>query len=198
MKLLILTTLLFTTLSLAAQTNEASDIASRASKPYRTNSSFIVKFRAGIGSSDMKSTEGTLFVSGDKYRVNTEKSELFYDGQNRYNYIKENDELYIEALDLEKTSDIMSSPQRLLRLAESKDVKIVTVKDGVTVLSFPSQKITAYVRADNSLWKIDIEDENSKTVTLEVVSLDTKAVIDESLFVFDKSKFTDIEVIDLR
>lgn len=191
-----LVTLLFSVISLcvSAQISEATAIAKRAAKPFTTNTSFIAKFSAKVATGR---TDGVIYVNGDKYRIETDEIELIFDGKQRYNYMKKNKEIYIENPNT-TDGDVMQSPQRLLKLTENSEPTLKKKTDGNTTLYFEKEGLIVNIGSNDDIKSVEVISDKNNKVTIDILSVDTKAVINDSMFSFDKSKYSGVEIIDFR
>lgn len=192
MKKLIATLILFSiTFICIAQQSQNMKIVERIAKPYIENNCFTVKFSADVSSNKV---HGTIYVSGNKYRVDTDDFQLIFDGKDRYNYIKKNNEVYIESQQ-ENDDNIMQSPQRLLELTKYAEPTIKSNTDGTKYITFEKEGLELCVDKNDKILNIKVV--GNKT-TINIISSDTQTKLQESMFTFNREQYKDIDIIDFR
>ncbi|MFI3262524.1 MAG: LolA-like putative outer membrane lipoprotein chaperone [Rikenellaceae bacterium] len=191
----IITTLLFCSSALfcMAQQTEITELLTKITKPYIENTDFSFKFSAQISSNNI---EGTIKVSGDKYRIDTNDFTMIFDGKDRYNYVKKNNEVYIETLVIDgKEIDIMQSPQRLLKLTKNSTPTLSTNSKGNRELFFEKEGLKVSIDSSDNISSINVINNKS---TIYILDSDTNIKFSESTFIFDKEDYKGVEIIDFR
>ena len=172
---------------------------------------FTLKIEDGKGK--LQGTQkGTAMLKGSKYRVSLsgkENKEIFSDGVTVWTYDKAAKEVTITKSDpAAKTI----TPQSLLTNFYDKDFLYKLngeQKDGPRTLqeiemtptdkSKTFHKVYVYVdKAKQGIYSAKVLDKNGNKITYIVNSLNGNAVVNDQLFVFDKSKYPGVEEVDLR
>jgi len=156
------------------------------------------------------SSQGTITLQNEKYKLNFMGIESFYDGKTLYSYIIESNEVNISEPEIDDT-DILSNPKQIFTLYEN-DYKY-------QLISQSSENGTSFAIVD--LYPIDLEKDYSRirlqintnlyqlksatifgkdgsNYSLTVSDFKTNVSINEKLFVFDETNYPNVEKIDLR
>lgn len=193
-----------------AQKKDAENILKELSE--KTNSfdnikvSFAYKMtnaEAGIN----ESTNGTLLVSGNKYRLNIAGQEIISDGKTLWTYLADSEEVQVN----EVMEDEGFSPNKLLSsynddYTSKKEDDII--KEGKTLIQLklkPKNKDSNFdfviLLIDGSKMQLDsfiMHDFDDNIFSYELKQFVTDSDIPESSFIFDTSKYPNVEVIDMR
>lgn len=157
--------------------------------------------------SDREVQQGTMFVTGDKFRVETPSQNIISDGKTVWYHDKKNNQLQINNLD-----ENVISPANLLKIYERGDKVICglageATEGGKTVMVIEMKptdrnaeysKIRIYVeKGTDQLVKAIVFGKDSMRYTFEVSKITPNVSVGNDKFFFDQSKFSG-EVIDLR
>ena len=154
------------------------------------------------------SKKGTLYVKENKYRIIITGQDIFCDGKNIWTYDKSSNEVTITKFDPTAST---TSPQKLLTNFYDKDYlyklngeKKVAGKVIQEIEMTPVDKtknfykIYVYVdKATKTVYSSKMFDKSGNKFTYTVNSLKGNAAISDATFVFDKSKYPGVEVVDL-
>ncbi|MDR2384002.1 MAG: outer membrane lipoprotein carrier protein LolA [Prevotellaceae bacterium] len=161
-----------------------------------------------LNTSEMQ--DGKVMMKSDKYRLSTKDIELYNDGTTQWQYLKEDNEVMISLSD--STSDIVTNPLGFI-LGDKKEFK-QKLKGEVNEDGFDLLEIDFYpwdIKMPYSYIRIRIDDKNHKpysiryagkdgvnyTIKIKNYTPDLEIPNDEE-FVFEPSKYPDIEIVDLR
>jgi outer membrane lipoprotein-sorting protein len=154
--------------------------------------------------------DGKVLMKGAKYRLSTKNIELYNDGITQWQYLKEDNEVMISPAD--STSDIIINPLGFI-LGDKKEfkqkLKGEVNEDGLNLL-----EIDFYpwdIKMPYSYIRVRIDDNSHKpysikyvgkdgvhyTIKIKNYTPDVEIPKDEE-FVFESSKYPDIEIVDLR
>ena len=153
--------------------------------------------------------KGTVFMKGQKYRVNITGQEIYSDGKNVWTYDKGANEVTITQLDATGSG---ITPQKLFTSFYDKDFlyklngeKKVGGKVMQEIEMTPVDKTKAfhkvYLLVDKktqSVYSTRVLEKNGNKYSYTVNSLNGKAAIADDMFTFNKSKYPDVEEVDLR
>lgn len=156
--------------------------------------------------------KGSVSMKGNKYKVilaGKENKEIYSDGINTWTYDKGSNEVTITKVD---ASAKTITPQSLMTNFYDKDFFYKLngeQKDGARVLqeiemtpadkSKAFHKVYVYVdKAKQGIYSTKVLDKNGNKYTYTVNSLNGNAVVNDQMFVFDKSKYPGVEEVDLR
>lgn len=153
--------------------------------------------------------KGTVYMKGSKYRVTINGQEIFCDGTNIWTYDKASNEVTITKLDPGSGS---ITPQKLFTnfydadfLSKLNGEKSVDKKMVQEIEMTPVDKTRTFHKvyllidkANKTIYSTRVLDKAGTVFTYTVNTLNSKANLTDALFMFDKSKYPGVEVIDLR
>ncbi|HTQ64836.1 MAG TPA: outer membrane lipoprotein carrier protein LolA [Puia sp.] len=152
--------------------------------------------------------KGTLYSKGNKYRVTITGQEVFCDGKNVWTYDKSSNEVTITKYD----PSVNTGPQKFLTNFYDKDYlyklngeqkignKLVQEIEMTPVDKTKNfYKIYVYIdKAAHTVYSGKLLDKNGNRYLYTITSLNGKANVSDAFFVFDKSKYPGVEVVDLN
>ncbi|MBO9201207.1 MULTISPECIES: LolA family protein [Niastella] len=155
--------------------------------------------------------KGTVSLKGNRYRVSIAGTgqEIFCDGTNIWTYDKSSNEVTITKPDPSASTINM---QKLFTSFYDKDFlyklngdKVVNKKSVQEIEMTPTDKNKpfhkVYVLVDKqakTIYSTRILDKSGNVMVYTVNNMNGSANLPDNLFVFDKSKFPGVEVVDLR
>jgi outer membrane lipoprotein-sorting protein len=161
-----------------------------------------------LGTSGMQ--DGKAMMKGNKYRLSTKNIELYNDGVTQWQYLKEDNEVMISLAD--STEDIVANPLGFI-LGDKKEFK-QKLKGEVIEDGFDLLEIDFYpwdIKMPYSYIRIRVDDEKHKPYSIRYAGKDgvnytikiknytpDVDIPDDGEFVFEPSKYPDIEIVDLR
>lgn len=145
----------------------------------------------------------SLIMKGDKYVLKQGKNEITCDGQNVYSY---DGDKTITKSPVEENSGSLN-PQKLLAGTYDKDFtyKLVSSTGPLYEIEMKPiddrknfQKVNLFIdKAKSTFSKARIIDKSNNVTELKINSINLSAVIPETGFVFNKSKYPkDVEILD--
>jgi outer membrane lipoprotein-sorting protein len=154
--------------------------------------------------------DGKVLMKGDKYRLSTKNVELYNNGATQWQYLKDDNEVMISLAD--STDDIIANPIGFI-LGDKKEFKQKlkgdVIEDGLELLEIDFYPWN--IKMPYSYIRIHIDDEKHKPYSIRYAGKDgvnytikiknytpNVDTPDDSVFVFDSSKYPDIEIVDLR
>lgn len=214
-KILLLIAILFwgSNLIFAQEDPEAKKILDKLSEKTKSHkvikSDFEVIFKST--KDNMQNTsKGTITMKGEMYRLNFMDSEAFFDGKTLWNYIPEVNEVNISEPEL-NDDDLLNNPKQLFTVYENdyKYQLIKTMTDGninyALVDLYPNNLDEEYSRIrlqintnEYFLSSATIFGKDGSNYSIKISNYKTNLELDDSYFIFDKNKYKDIEVVDLR
>jgi outer membrane lipoprotein-sorting protein len=185
------------------------DAVSSKFKTFKTvKAGFTYKVENAAGKA-LSTKSGSILMKGTKYRVSFGGQEIFSDGKTVWNYDKAANEVTISNLD---ASSGTITPQKLFtnfydndflyKMNGEKKVGAKTIQEiemTPTDKSKPFHKV--YVLVDKSaktLYSTKVLEKGGNRYSYTVANLNTTTSMADNQFVFDKSKYPGVEVVDLR
>jgi outer membrane lipoprotein-sorting protein len=210
--ILLISALMAASTTLSAQVDKkAKDLLDKVSAKTKSYTAYKVNFSFNLSNSDQKineTSQGVLSVKGDKYHLKMSDQEIFCDGKKVYTYQKETNEALVQ--NMSDMDDESITPQSIFMMYE-KGFKLRYVKDineggkKIAVIDLypmdPKKKdytmITLYVDdAQLSITKAEIKAKNGSKYTYSVSKMDPNVTIPDQTFVFDKTKYPGVKIIN--
>jgi outer membrane lipoprotein-sorting protein len=157
--------------------------------------------------------DGRLTVgNNEKYHLKTKLGEVWFDGENVWNYSSENNEVTVDRV--ENQTNILANPQKLLALdcedenqiesVAQNDEEVDGVEMWVSKVLLKNEGVNFEILLSinkktglPSVLKVSSE-EGDYTFTIKVKKIETNIKVKESDFKFDSKKYLDAEIIDFR
>lgn len=166
-----------------------------------------LKEAGGIRATFGGTATGTLLLKGERFYLNSGGVQSWFDGHTQWSYLESSEEVNISNPTPEELQSI--NPYALLSLyKQGYNYKYVGAKSrsgkqGYEVILTPEQKqdiasITLFVSQTYQPIYIKVEQENQPANEIIVTSFQTGQSLDDATFRFDKKKFPQAEIIDLR
>jgi len=213
-KISLLLGLVLTVLTGFSQSNDPAakkvlDAVSKKFKSYKAvQSNFTLQIEDGNGKVQ-GTKKGTVFMKGQKYKVNITGQEIYSDGKDVWTYDKGANEVTITQLDVSGSG---ISPQKLFTSFYDKDFlyklngeKKVGGKVMQEIEMTPVDKTKAfhkvYLLVDKkaqTIYSTKVLEKNGNKYSYTVNSLNGKAAISDDVFTFNKAKYPGVEEVDLR
>lgn len=204
--------LVISTFFVNAQTDtEAKKILDKLSEKTKSYKTVEVEFTFIVNNKDQKineTTKGTLKLKDDKYRLLMKDQEIICNGQNVYTFNKEANE--VQVIGVDELEEDAITPKNMFTIYESnfktriKEKKIEGGKN-ITVIDLypmnPKEKDYSIVRLfvdtdKNMVTKATVLAKNGTLYTYKIDKLIPDKEMSESLFVFDKSKYPGVTIIE--
>jgi len=197
----------------AQQDPKAKEILDKLSEKTKSFKNIQIDFKVeyiNLKDNFKNSSQGTITLQKEKYKLDFMGIESYFDGKTLYSYIIESNEVNISEPETDDT-DILSNPKQIFALYE-KDYKYQLISES-------SENGSSFAIID--LYPIDLEKDYSRirlqintnlyqlksatifgkdgsNYSLTVSTFKTNQSIDEKLFIFDETKYPNVEKIDLR
>lgn len=206
MRILTITFCLITSL-LHTQDNKANQILSNLSKKTASYSSIEAHFTNTFSSSITSINEsqtGVLFLQGDAYKLDLAGQSIISDGETNWMLLKEDEEVNISEVE-EDDEDIMNPSKIFTMYEEGYKSQFIKEEAGKYYIHlFPKEKGSfSRIELVINKGKMQIEelnmfDKQSSKYSYVISKFKTNKVYKESFFSFEKEKYPDFEIIDLR
>lgn len=198
-KLLLLFTCFFALLTSNAQDN-------RIAEKILDKVSVFLSNPEGVRIDFTGSENGYLIMKGEKFYLNNQSIQSWYDGKTQWSYLTDNEEVNISSPTKEEIQAI--SPYHLLKryksdytyiyIGQSKQKGKLVHEINLTSKSDIINDIKLIISDDNKPVAILFYRNNKLMSEVNITSLQTDSKIDDKLFRFDKTKYPQVEIIDLR
>ena len=198
-KLLLLFTCFFALLTSNAQDN-------RIAEKILDKVSVFLSNPEGVRIDFTGSENGYLIMKGEKFYLNNQNIQSWYDGKTQWSYLTDNEEVNISSPTKEEIQAI--SPYHLLKryksdyiyiyIGQSKRKGKLVHEINLTSKSDIINDIKLIISDDNKPVAILFYRNNKLMSEVNITSLQTDSKIDDKLFRFDKTKYPQVEIIDLR
>jgi outer membrane lipoprotein carrier protein len=213
-KILTILLLFFFATVFSQQDPEAKKILDNFSKKTKSYSAYSARFTIeseNHQSGEKQTNTGEILIKGDKYRMNLNKTVIYYDGSSIYNFIPESNEVSIAKPDKKKDDSFFKDPSKLFNIY-TKDYKFRLLGES-TINNAACYEIDLYPFDSNkkySIIKLLIDKEKLELVKAKVImksgihyilniqSFDSTTKVTDKDFIFDVKSHKDIEVVDLR
>ncbi len=196
------------------QDAKAKEILEKVTKTTQSLSSIEAKFTFEMNNKAeniQEKNSGTIILKGKKYKLNIPMMglQVTCDGKTIWTYMVNSNEVSISSLD-ESTDDLMD-PTRIFTIYErgfNYKFGSESADAGVPVynINLTPQKATGDVRSiklmiDKQKMLIrgaDISGKDGNSYKVSISQFKTDGVFKDSDFVFDASKYKDVEIVDMR
>ncbi|MCX7744976.1 MAG: outer membrane lipoprotein carrier protein LolA [Flavobacteriales bacterium] len=204
--------IVFSTVYLNAQTDtETKKILDKLSEKTKSFKSVEVEFTFIVDNKDQKineTTKGTLKMKGEKYRLMMKDQEIICNGQKVYTYNKEANE--VQVIGVDELEEDAITPKNMFTIYENNfksRIKEKKTEDGknITVIDLypmnPKEKDYSIVRLfvdtdKNMVTKATVLAKNGTLYTYKIDKMVPDKEMNESLFVFDKTKYPGVTIIE--
>lgn len=190
----------------------AKKVLDGVSKKFKTYKAVQSTFTLQIVDANGKvqgTKKGTVYMKGQKYRVNITGQEIYSDGKNVWTYDKSANEVTITQLDPGGTG---ITPQKLFTSFYDKDFLYKLngeKKEGTKTLQeiemTPVDKTKSFHKVyllvdkkNQTIYSTRVLEKNGNKYSYTVNSLNGKAPLADEVFVFNKAKYPGVEEVDLR
>jgi outer membrane lipoprotein-sorting protein len=206
--LLLISAFIIVTGSTAQTDKKAEDILKSVSTKYKSFKSIKALFTIAIENGKDKTTEtqkGTLYLKGQKYKLEIAGQDILSDGKTRWTYVKDANEVQIDNQRIDENS---ITPTNIFTIyekgwlskygANQKDSHMIELvpTDGKSKNIF---KVKLSInKATKTITSAKIYDKSGSVQTITVDKLIPDGATDDTIYVFNNTKYPGAEIIDLR
>lgn len=203
---------LFATLSAHAQTDkQAKDVLDKTSASFTQAGGIKAVFNirnTNKNGENAGSGKGVILLKGERFFLDTEGTQTWFDGKTQWTYLASSEEVNVSNPTPEELQTI--NPYALLDMYRNgysykyNGVKTKAGKQGYEVMLTPLNKkqdirsIILFVSKNYQPLSIVVEQKDKTKSEITVISYQTNQVLPDNTFRFDRTKYPDAEVIDLR
>ena len=187
------------------------DMFSKKTKSYHAYQANFTILNENRQTNEKAENKGTLLVKGDKYKMELDKTEIYYDGKYIYNYIPESNEVSISKPG-KKTDDVFANDPSKLFNIYSTDYKYQYLgninENGhkcyeVDLYPFDLKRKYSIIKLLIDIDKIELVSaklimKSGVNYTVRIDTFNSQAIATENDFIFNIKAHKGIEVVDLR
>lgn len=191
---------------------KAKTILDNVSKKFSSLKSVVANFILkveGANNSVKDSKKGTVYLKGNKYKVNLDGQEIISDNKTSWTYAKDANEVTINNVDPNSSS---LSPAKLFTNFYDKDylyrLNGETTEKGKVLQNIemtPTDKsknvfkvIVSIDKKNQNISRMKVFEKNGNHYTYEITSFTPNGNVSDATFSFDPKKYPGVEVVDLR
>jgi len=155
------------------------------------------------------SKKGTIWIKGNKYKIDLAVSTIFFDGKTQWTYMKEVNEVNIT--DPDPKDDNTLNPAKIFSIYES-GYKIRFIKEKFEknralyeIELYPKDlkkeftKISLKIDKDKmQIFSMKRFGKDGTDFYLEIINVKSNEEMADNLFIFDKTKYPKVEINDMR
>lgn len=194
------------------QDPKAEPYLENISKELNTDSPYQIEFKYEIYSlqEDAKVSDyGTIIIQGEKYKLKTEDTEVYYNGQFLWSYNIINEEVYKSEPKEGSGDKLFSDPFILLanyneyfkyRFLGEKNLhaqKLYEIELYPKDLETPYSMIKLLSTSDKSLYSINIKQKNGVDLKIFITEIIHNIKIASSVFSWDKAAHSNVLLIEM-
>lgn len=190
---------------------KATQILNAVSAKYKSLKTVKAEFTVRVenGQNTTKDIQsGTLFVKGNKYKVQLKNQEITSDNNTVWTYLKDANEVQVNTYDPEENA---ITPSQIFTIYEKDFLYAFTEEKKVNgkVIQFieltPHDKAKPYFKIRLGIDKIEkavqsavVFDKNGNRYTYEIKNFVSNPTLEDTFFSFDTKQHPGVEVVDLR
>ncbi|WP_460906827.1 LolA family protein [Spirosoma areae] len=194
----------------AQKDKRAQGILDAMSAKYKALKSYQAAFTfSSVGAGAKEAYKGDLTVKSEKFRLNLGGQEVFTDGTTMSTYIRESNEVNVQDYEAGATSEL--NPTQIYTIYKrgftyrflkeqkqgGRSLEVIELtpnrpKSPIATIQISVDKLDKSVRN----WLIVNKD--GKRTTYAITKFTPNVNVTDSYFMFDKSKYPGVEVVDLR
>lgn len=197
--------LLLTTVGFSQNSKKAEQYLNEVSNKVKTYKNISISFKYSLRNEEeniSQTTKGDVILAGEKYKLNMLGITRLYDGKKLYTISPEDEEVTISNANQEDQGSV--TPSKMLTFYKEgyryiwgkklpikgrqiQYIKLIPI-DSKSDIKHILLGIDVYTK---NIYNLIETGENGSATTLTVNSFKTNQPLSESLFIFDKSKYTD-------
>ena len=195
------------------QDTKAEPYLNSISKIFRTENPYQVEFKYEIYSAieDARVSDyGTIIIQGDKYKLKTEDTEVYFNGQFLWSYNSINEEVYQSEPSDNSDDQIFSKPFQLIgnykdyfkyRFVDNRNInglKLIELDLYPNNLDTPYSSIKLLVTATGKdLYSIKVKQKDGIDLTIFITDIIQNIKISESAFSWNEKLYPDVLLIEM-
>ena len=187
---------------------EAELILESMSKKYKSKSAFMSTFQQNLineVSTIDESISGTVYVKGDKYKLEIAGQIIFNDGQDLWSYSEEIMEVTVSTYDKEEQEISLTNIWDLYREGYKYGLNVPDAQGNWVIDLEPIErgveafyKIRMVISNEYDLKSFKIFEESGNQYNYIITKLIDQSDLTDSFFTFDLVQYPEVELIDFR
>lgn len=198
-------------ITLQAQNTKARQILDQTAAILRGNNGIEIKFNIYniLANKKQKAVPGTILLKGNKFHLTTPSVITWFNGKTQWSYLPDNQEVNVSNPTNEELQQI--NPYSFINIYRQgytctigktqiyKNKNIIEINLKAQQKQKEIQSITLYIDK-NTYYPtyIKITDRNKNCNEIDILSMKKGLNLPENQFIFDNSKYRNVEIIDLR
>lgn len=197
----------------AQHDQKAKEILDKVSINTKSYSTIKVEYsltHENVQDNKKETSMGTLELKGNKYKLLFLGNTIFCDSKTVWTYLKESNEVNISSIG--EDDDDMFNPATMLTIYEKgfkykfiqerfeKGIALYVIDlipEDINNVSYSRVRLS--INKDKSeIFMIQYFGKDENRFTIEVKKLEKNIPMNDAMFVFDKAKYPNVEVVDLR
>ena len=178
---------------------KAKDILKKTENMIQKAESICIDFDMG--------EKGILCMKGDKFYLDCAGIQTWYNGKTQWSYVEANEEVNISTPTIEELQQI--NPYLLMKSYDNEyhykyiGNRMTNGNQVYEIILFPQKKqditsITLFISTEYIPLYIKVEQNNQAPVEFKVTNFQHSKHLTDDFFIFDRNKYPDAEMIDLR
>ena len=197
--------------SISATAQDAKTLLDQVSKKVRSYDNIVLDFKYALKNTSEninQETRGDVSLKGEKYVLNMMGTTQLYDGKKLYTIIHEDEEINVASQNAGDEDSF--TPSKMMTFYESGYNYKMDIKQNVKGRTIQFVKLIPISPKDdvqeillgvddqtNHIYKMIRKQKNGTQITITVSSMKTNQPLSETLFVFDKNKYSGYYINDL-
>lgn len=189
---------------------EILDKVSAKNKAFTTERVEFLYIQENINDKTKTVKNGTLLLKGSKYKLDLMGNIIFCDSKTIWSYIKENNEVNISNVADQEGS--LLNPAKVFNMYE-KGFKYKLIREKFEnnrsiyeIELYPEKinesqysKVRLLIDKDKmQLYLVQYFAKDANRVTIEIQKISPNEAVTDNIFIFDKTKFPKVELVDMR
>lgn len=204
--------LFIASLAFAQNSNESKRILDKAHDAYIASNGIKLSFKLTVTEANgttYQPQSGEAIIKGNMFKLSTEAMDTWFDGKTQWVLMKDIDEVNISNPTSEEIASI--SPTALLSMYKTgytltaptsktvngKSAYIINMTPTLANKNFKAVSV-AIDKKTNSLLQVNLTMNNGMKNKIDISNYNANYKFADSEFVFDKSKYKGVEIVDLR
>ncbi|NLY23779.1 MAG: hypothetical protein GX042_02035 [Bacteroidales bacterium] len=210
--ILTIAALLFAFATMAQSPGEAKAILDKTYTAYEASQGIILSFTSTTMEADgtiFMTQSGKAFIKGDRFKLEMEAMDIWFDGETQWVWLKDVDEVNISnpagqeiaaisplaLLGMYKNGYTLKAPRS--QTVNGRNVHLVEMVPAVTNRDFKAVSV-AIDKESHTLVQVILTMSNGMKNKIDITNYNANHKFSDTEFKFDKSAHPELEIVDLR